>query len=264
MDLQRNIDRFNGFADIYESARPSVPVYPVKIILQYLGHKPGQVADLGCGTGLSTQVWASHCDTVTGIEPGDDMRAVAIQKAGGNMNFIKGYGHDTGFADASCDVVVCSQSFHWMEPVSTLSEINRILKKGGVFATIDCIWPPVSIWRADKAYHTLQQKIRLLEKELPQVKHAFIRYKKEKHLSHISDSRHFRYAREVLFSNTEACTRQRFISLMLSQGSLQEIQRKYPALLKPDIDDFMGEINSIFTSEPFPVDFSYRMNIAVK
>lgn len=264
MDLQKNIARFQGFADIYESARPAVPAYPVNIILQYLGHKPSHVADLGCGTGLSTQVWMNYCDTVTGVEPGDGMRAVAMQKAGGSMKFIKGYGHETGLADDSCDVVVCSQSFHWMEPTATLSEINRILKEGGIFATIDCIWPPVSIWRADIAYHTLQQKIRLLEKELPDVKHAFIRYEKERHLRHISDSGYFQYAREIMFANTETYTKQRFINLMLSQGSLQEIQKRYPDLLKPDLAVFMQEISIAFTAEPFPVNFSYRMNIAVK
>ena len=39
----------------------------------------------------------------------------------------QGYAHATGLPDAFADVVVCSQSFHWMEPESTLQEIGRIL-----------------------------------------------------------------------------------------------------------------------------------------
>ena len=43
----------------------------------------------------------------------------------------------TGLEDECADVVVCSQSFHWMEPRSTLKEINRILNNNGIFATIE-------------------------------------------------------------------------------------------------------------------------------
>lgn len=55
--LQKNADRFKGFADIYDSARPKMPTYPVKIIKRYLGRTPETVVDLGCGTGLSTLVF---------------------------------------------------------------------------------------------------------------------------------------------------------------------------------------------------------------
>ena len=50
---QNNADRFSGFADIYENARPKVPRYPVDVICRYLGRAPRLVVDMGCGTGLS-------------------------------------------------------------------------------------------------------------------------------------------------------------------------------------------------------------------
>lgn len=54
---QNNADRFSGFADIYENARPKVPRYPVDVICRYLGETPRLVVDMGCGTGLSSEVW---------------------------------------------------------------------------------------------------------------------------------------------------------------------------------------------------------------
>ncbi|MBV8225541.1 MAG: hypothetical protein JO232_10170 [Verrucomicrobia bacterium] len=49
-------------------------------------------------------------------------------------------------------MITASQSFHWMEPVSTLHEVARILRAGGVFAAYDCDWPPVSDPVADAAF----------------------------------------------------------------------------------------------------------------
>ena len=80
IEAMKNADRFIGFADTYENARPAMPFYPLKIIMQYLGKKPDTVIDLGCGTGLSTTIWQGNCNKVIGIEPSDDMRKIANAK----------------------------------------------------------------------------------------------------------------------------------------------------------------------------------------
>ena len=98
-----------------------------------------------------------------GIEPSGDMIAIARQKTCENAEFIQAYADNTTLPDNFADVAVCSQSFHWMEPVATLKEVNRILKPGGVFATIDCDWPPVTLWQAEKAYMTLYRKVKDIE-----------------------------------------------------------------------------------------------------
>ncbi|GJM69351.1 hypothetical protein HMSSN036_15670 [Paenibacillus macerans] len=46
----------------------------------YLGRAPEYVADVGCGTGLSTMIWLKHAERVIGIEPNDDMRGVALSR----------------------------------------------------------------------------------------------------------------------------------------------------------------------------------------
>lgn len=129
-NAEQNADRFIGFADVYDNARPSLPPHFMELIRLYLGHDIGNVVDLGCGTGLSTAAWEGNCTHVTGIEPSADMLAVAQKKASVAVSFRQGYSHDTGLPDGSADAVVCSQSFHWMEPVSTLREADRLLAPG--------------------------------------------------------------------------------------------------------------------------------------
>ena len=168
-NLQKSADRFTGFADVYDQARPAVPEYPVKVICEYLGRQPELVVDLGTGAGLSATIWKVHCSHAIGIEPSEDMLAAAKEKECAQLSFRRGFGNDTGLDPECADVVVCSQSFHWMEPESTLCEVDRILKPGGVFATIDCDWPPVTKWQAEQAYMSLYGKVKRLEKELPDV-----------------------------------------------------------------------------------------------
>lgn len=261
---QKNADRFTGFAEVYEEARPTFPHQAVEFVCRYLGHVPENVVDLGCGTGLSTLAWKDTAQNVTGIEPSGDMLAVARRKEGGNVQFRQGYGNQTGLPDAFADAVICSQSFHWMEPSSTLQEVDRILKPGGVFATVDCDWPPVTDWRAEKAYDDLYRKVRKLESELPDVRDSFMRYSKEKHLQNIRESGYFRYCREIVFFHTEEGSAERVIKLLLSQGSLQTIVKKHPGLLDGDLEDFRAQVVSALGEGAAQIGFCYRMRIGVK
>lgn len=261
---QNNADRFSGFADIYENARPKVPKYPVDVICRYLGKNPQLVVDMGCGTGLSSEIWQEVSDKVIGVEPNDEMRGIAEKKATSKMSFIKAFSESTGLDDSCADAVVCSQSFHWMEPVSTLKEVNRILKSGGVFATIDCDWPPAAEWEAEKAYMQLYSKVKELEEQIPEIRESFTRYPKDKHLENIKQSGYFTYAREILFNNTEKCTRGRFCGIILSQGSMQAVLKNCPELIEKELEIFYETVDACFDEETFDIEFCYRMRIGVK
>ena len=176
--VSKNSGRFTGFAGLYDQARPAMPLYPVEIISRYLGRKPEIVVDPGCGTGLSSSVWRNHCEELVGIEPSEDMLAVARQKERTGVSSRKGFSSSTGMPDESVDVVVCSQSFHWMDPQSSLREINRVLKPGGIFSTVDCDWPPVSDWRVEKACTDLFEKRAYIGKTDNVVITSFIRRNK--------------------------------------------------------------------------------------
>lgn len=54
---KQNIDRFLGFQDEYDRYRPEAPQLVTELLTNYLGCRPALVADIGCGTGLSTFLW---------------------------------------------------------------------------------------------------------------------------------------------------------------------------------------------------------------
>lgn len=264
--LHLNADRFLGFADMYDSARPKCPEKVKEIIIKYLGRNPFLVVDIGCGTGLSTMTWSEVSNKVIGIEPSADMIKIAREKSSAfnNVDFISAFSNNTRLEDNSADVVTCSQSFHWMNPETTLNEVSRILKKGGIFAAYDCDWPPVYNWKAEIEYKKLFEKVNEIESINLDLKDKFIRWDKEKHLLNIKNSGKFRYVREIVFSNTEICDGERIIKMALSQGGLQAIINANIDEVNPLLISFKEKVRKIFGNSKFEIDFSYRMRIGVK
>lgn len=260
-EQQQKGERFSGMAALYDDARPSLPAYPVEWLTRYLGRRPDLVVDLGCGPGLSTLAWQGCCRQAIGIEPNRDMLAHAIRKAGADIAFRQGFGHDTGLPDGCADIVVSSQAFHWMEPAPTLREVCRILREGGIFSTVDYDWPPVCDWEAEVAYHTLCRQIKALCPDDPRDK---LVHSKEQHLAHIRQSGLFRYSRELLFSARECCTVQRLYQMTLSKSSLQYAAQNRPTEAQALFDAYQAVLQRRFGEDVFPIELCYRMRIGIK
>ena len=81
--------------------------------------------------------------------------------------FVDGWSHDTGLPDGCADVVIVSQALHWMEPSSTFEEVGRLLRPAGVFAAMDCDWPPsVGSARAEAAWQACRARVRAYDERL--------------------------------------------------------------------------------------------------
>ena len=185
----------------------------------------------------------------------------ALEKQSDTISFVKAFANDTTLEDNIADVVVCSQSFHWMEPAETLAEINRILKKGGIFAAIDCDWPPVCNRQAEEAYNQLSEKV--TELSVVCKENDSYHWDKDKHLYNIRKSGYFSYCGEIVFCNREKCSSKRFIELAKSQGGLQAILKIAPEKIEPYIKKFEDIISNVL-KDTFWLDFCYRMRIGIK
>jgi SAM-dependent methyltransferase len=123
---------FGGAAVHYERYRPGPPVEAVEWILP----RPARtVVDLGAGTGALTRLLVGRADEVVAVEPDDRMRAVLAEAVPG-ARAVAGRGESIPLPDADADAVIASSSWHWMDPVATLTEVARVLVPGGTLAAV--------------------------------------------------------------------------------------------------------------------------------
>lgn len=215
-----NVERFTGFADLYDQYRPAPPALLAEVLTRLAQTASLRlVIDLGSGTGLSTRYWAGKAERVIGVEPSADMRrrAETATPPLENVAYLDGFSHAVGLPDACADLVTCSQALHWMEPQLTFEEAARLLRPGGVFAAFDYDWPPTtSHWEADAAYTACMQQVRQLEKALPD--QGVRQWAKDQHLERMQASGCFRFAKELALHHSDAGNAERLVGLALSQG----------------------------------------------
>ena len=90
---------------------------------------PARVADVGCGTGISTRLVAARGFDVTGVDPNEAMLAHA--RAAGGARYRRGTATETGLDEGSVDLVTVAQAFHWFDVPAALAEFRRILARPG-------------------------------------------------------------------------------------------------------------------------------------
>ena len=127
--------RFTDRASLYAASRPGYPdaaLAPLFDALPPAGEL--DIADIGAGTGISSRWLAAAARRVYAIEPNEAMRNAAEPHE--RVSWISGTGERTALPDASVDVVVCAQAFHWLRAEEAMREFARILRPRGRVALI--------------------------------------------------------------------------------------------------------------------------------
>ncbi|MEO8198577.1 MAG: class I SAM-dependent methyltransferase [Thermoanaerobaculia bacterium] len=132
-------DRFTGRVADYVRARPGYPPAIVDDLTAVGILFPGAaIADVGSGTGISTEHFLAQGFEVVGVEPNAPMRSAAEATLARYPRFRSqpGSAEATGLPDESVDLIVAAQAFHWFDAARTRGEFRRILKPSGWLALI--------------------------------------------------------------------------------------------------------------------------------
>lgn len=127
--------RFTGLADNYAKFRPTYPKEAIDHVFELCAlSEDSVIADIGCGTGISSRLFAERGVKVIGVEPNQDMheRAQAeASKTHERLEYVDGTAEKVPLSDGTADVVLAAQAFHWFNPENALREFVRVLKPEG-------------------------------------------------------------------------------------------------------------------------------------
>jgi len=137
--MQNSKERFSDRVEDYVRYRPGYPQDIIDFLQSAYGlSRDKQIADIGAGTGISTELFLNAGYKVIAVEPNKEMREKAIELLRSFTGFsaIDGGAENTGLPPESIDAIICGQAFHWFDVIKAKEEFKRILKPEGIVALI--------------------------------------------------------------------------------------------------------------------------------
>lgn len=131
---QDAVTRFSGRVSEYVRTRPGYPDALLDTIAGVASLTPGSiVADVGSGTGISTELFLRRGATVYAVEPNAEMRLAAESRFRDEPRFhsIAGSAEATTIPAGCARLVAAGQAFHWFERDAARREFRRILARDG-------------------------------------------------------------------------------------------------------------------------------------
>lgn len=132
-------DRFSHRVRDYMRYRPGYPPACLDVLRARAGLAVGMdVADLGSGTGIFSELLLGAGCRIFAVEPNTAMRHAAQNVLARHAGFtsVAGRAEETTLPGASVDLVAAAQAFHWFDPPRARAEMRRILRPGGRVALL--------------------------------------------------------------------------------------------------------------------------------
>lgn len=135
----KNTELFSNRADFYVRYRPHYPTEIIPFLKNEIGlRNEWIIADIGSGTGISSELFLENGNSLFAVEPNKEMREFAEKAFKGNTLFhsIDGKAEDTTLPTHSIDMLTASQAFHWFDMDAAKKEFQRIAKKNAYLVLI--------------------------------------------------------------------------------------------------------------------------------
>jgi SAM-dependent methyltransferase len=120
---------FGNTAELYEFGRPGYPPDLIESLFGEIGIDRPRILDLGAGTGKLTRQLVPY-GSVIAVEPLDEMRA-QLHLVLPDVDCRPGNAESIPLPDASVDIVMVGQAYHWFDQERANPEIARVLVEGG-------------------------------------------------------------------------------------------------------------------------------------
>jgi SAM-dependent methyltransferase len=137
---RRDLSRvFNEVPELYDRVRPAYPDALFDDLVAITDMDEGSsVLEVGCGTGQATRSLAALGCSVTAVEPGAVMAALARQRLAtfGNVEVETTTFEDWNDRGRCFDVLVAASAWHWVDPGIGWSRAHDVLRPQGWMALL--------------------------------------------------------------------------------------------------------------------------------
>src|SRR3974390_2674899 len=109
-------ERFSDRVDDYVKYRPHYSPEVVGALAKACGlEREHTIVDVGCGTGLLTQIFLENGNRVIGVEPNANMRRAGEEYLShfSQFSMVDGSAEETKLPAQSADFVIAGPDFHW-------------------------------------------------------------------------------------------------------------------------------------------------------
>ncbi|XP_065061553.1 putative methyltransferase DDB_G0268948 isoform X2 [Rhopilema esculentum] len=130
-------------ANVYKKFRPLHPQSMAEFIVSFCKRQVSLdrhellplAVDVGCGSGQSSQMFAPYFQNVIGL----DVSSAQIKEANtangnNNVEFLVGSAESLPVENQTVSLLLCAQSFHWLDQEKFYKEVDRVLMPGGCLA----------------------------------------------------------------------------------------------------------------------------------
>ncbi|MGR6918441.1 class I SAM-dependent methyltransferase [[Actinomadura] parvosata] len=135
---RRDLGRvFNEVPDLYDRARPGYPdaLFADLAAITGAGER-SPVLEVGCGTGQATRSLVALGCSVTAIEPGAELAALASRRLAGDVTVERSTFEEWDDHGRRFDLLVAASSWHWVDPAIGWRRAHAVLRPGGWLALL--------------------------------------------------------------------------------------------------------------------------------